>query len=186
MMTGMCHNVPSVCTSVLSVSNGHVPTKSESRQDTGRRMDGRSLTDVRPITSRAGPLLRCGWPLGAPLLPAWTRRHAATHTCDEQPIVPSPPPTPSPLRTHGSVLFTRGETQALCVATLGSKLDALRAETIRGDGGGGGGDESGARFYLQVDRAHPGECGVVFSLASYQLHAILLRIDRSGHCLAPS
>lgn len=45
----------------------------------GVRADGRSVTEVRPISSRCG------------LLP----------------------------RTHGSVLFTRGETQAIAVTTLG-------------------------------------------------------------------
>lgn len=74
----------------------------------GIRMDGRSLTDIRPITSRAQ------------LLP----------------------------RTHGSVLFTRGETQVICVATLGSKTDALRTESIREEGSGGE-EGLGSRFYLQ-------------------------------------
>ena len=46
----------------------------------GRRADGRSVGEVRPIATRAG------------LLPA----------------------------THGAALFTRGETQALAVATLGA------------------------------------------------------------------
>ena len=50
---------------------------------TGKRIDGRSLDQVRPITSEAG------------FLP----------------------------RTHGSALFTRGETQAICVATLGTSDD---------------------------------------------------------------
>ncbi len=50
---------------------------------TGKRIDGRSLDQVRPIVAEAG------------LLP----------------------------RTHGSSLFTRGETQALCVATLGTADD---------------------------------------------------------------
>ncbi|EFJ41423.1 hypothetical protein VOLCADRAFT_107702 [Volvox carteri f. nagariensis] len=72
----------------------------------GIRADGRRVTDIRPIASRAG------------LLP----------------------------RTHGSALFTRGETQAICVATLGTASDALRADTMRkaeeDDGGEG-------RFYLQ-------------------------------------
>ncbi len=49
----------------------------------GRRVDGRSLTDIRPITSEVG------------LLP----------------------------RTHGSAVFTRGETQALAVTTLGTSDD---------------------------------------------------------------
>ena len=35
--------------------------------------------------------------------------------------------------THGSSLFTRGETQALVVATLGSTRDAQRIESLRGD-----------------------------------------------------
>ena len=32
--------------------------------------------------------------------------------------------------THGSALFTRGETQALVVTTLGSKRDAQLIETL--------------------------------------------------------
>ena len=35
-------------------------------------------------------------------------------------------------RTHGSALFTRGQTQALCVATLGTKLDERMADDLRG------------------------------------------------------
>lgn len=50
---------------------------------TGKRIDGRSLDQVRPIEAEAG------------FLP----------------------------RTHGSALFTRGETQAICVATLGTSDD---------------------------------------------------------------
>ena len=38
---------------------------------------------------------------------------------------------PSP---HGSALFTRGETQAVVVATLGSSRDAQRIESIEGEG----------------------------------------------------
>ena len=53
-------------------------------------MDGRGLTDIRPITVEVG------------LLP----------------------------RAHGSGLFTRGETQALTVATLGSSSDVQRIDTI--------------------------------------------------------
>jgi len=49
----------------------------------GKRLDGRGLTDIRPITCEVG------------LLP----------------------------RTHGSALFTRGETQSLTSATLGTKMD---------------------------------------------------------------
>jgi polyribonucleotide nucleotidyltransferase len=43
--------------------------------------------------------------------------------------------------THGSSLFTRGETQALAVVTLGGDNMAQRFETLRG--------EDAARFYLQ-------------------------------------
>ena len=61
-----------------------------------RRLDGRGLADVRPIT------------------------------CEVE-VLP---------RTHGSALFTRGETQALVVATLGTssdeqKIDALIGETYK-------------------------------------------------------
>ncbi len=44
-------------------------------------------------------------------------------------------------RTHGSVLFTRGETQTLAVCTLGGENTAQRYEDLNGDGF--------ARFYLQ-------------------------------------
>ena len=62
----------------------------------GKRLDGRGLTDIRPITCEVG------------LLP----------------------------RTHGSALFTRGETQSLTTATLGTKRDeqiieGLMAETTK-------------------------------------------------------
>jgi len=36
-------------------------------------------------------------------------------------------------RTHGSALFTRGETQALATATLGSERDQQRVETLGGE-----------------------------------------------------
>jgi polyribonucleotide nucleotidyltransferase len=36
-------------------------------------------------------------------------------------------------RTHGSALFTRGETQALVAATLGTKQDEQRIETLEGE-----------------------------------------------------
>lgn len=57
-----------------------------------RRIDGRDLTTVRPITIQTG------------LLP----------------------------RTHGSALFTRGETQALAVVTLGTAKDAQIMDSIAG------------------------------------------------------
>ncbi|MDY7038980.1 MAG: polyribonucleotide nucleotidyltransferase, partial [Thermodesulfobacteriota bacterium] len=58
----------------------------------GRRIDGRSLTEVRPIECIIG------------LLP----------------------------RIHGSALFTRGETQAMVLTTLGTEMDEQRMETIHG------------------------------------------------------
>ena len=36
-------------------------------------------------------------------------------------------------RAHGSALFTRGETQALATATLGTKYDEQRTDTLQGD-----------------------------------------------------
>ncbi len=44
-------------------------------------------------------------------------------------------------RTHGSALFTRGETQALAVCTLGGETMAQRGEDLNG--------ELNSRFYLQ-------------------------------------
>lgn len=46
-------------------------------------------------------------------------------------------------RTHGSALFTRGETQALVTATLGSERDKQRIETLNG--------EESARFMLHYN-----------------------------------
>ncbi|MFH0924876.1 MAG: polyribonucleotide nucleotidyltransferase [bacterium] len=58
-----------------------------------KRIDGRSLIDIRPITSEVG------------LLP----------------------------RTHGSALFTRGETQSLGIVTLGTKEDEQRMDDLEGE-----------------------------------------------------
>ena len=58
--------------------------------DEGIRIDGRGLTDIRPISVEVG-------------------------------LVP---------RAHGSGLFTRGDTQALTIATLGSSSDVQRIDTI--------------------------------------------------------
>ncbi|MFA6146943.1 MAG: polyribonucleotide nucleotidyltransferase [bacterium] len=58
-----------------------------------KRIDGRGLTDVRPITCEVG-------------------------------VLP---------RTHGSAVFTRGETQALVMATLGTSQDEQRIDSIMGD-----------------------------------------------------
>jgi polyribonucleotide nucleotidyltransferase len=59
----------------------------------GRRLDGRGLADVRPIS------------------------------CDVE-LLP---------RTHGSALFTRGETQALVVATLGTSSDEQKIDALIGE-----------------------------------------------------
>ena len=61
--------------------------------DEGKRIDGRSLTEVRPIECMVG-------------------------------VFP---------RVHGSALFTRGETQALVLTTLGTEMDEQRVETIYGN-----------------------------------------------------
>ena len=58
-----------------------------------RRIDGRGLADIRPISCEVG-------------------------------VLP---------RTHGSALFTRGETQALVVATLGTSSDEQRIDALIGD-----------------------------------------------------
>lgn len=59
----------------------------------GKRLDGRSMTDIRQITCEVG------------LLP----------------------------RTHGSAVFTRGETQALVVTTLGTSVDEQRLDNLEGE-----------------------------------------------------
>lgn len=69
----------------------------------GHRADGRGVTDVRPIWSRAT-------------------------------VLP---------RTHGSALFTRGETQALAVTTLGCKESAQRVDSMASE------EDEERRFYLQ-------------------------------------
>jgi len=61
--------------------------------NSGKRVDGRGLEDIRSITCEAGILQR----------------------------------------THGSALFTRGETQALCVTTLGTVFDEQIFDDIEGD-----------------------------------------------------
>ncbi|TRW89674.1 polyribonucleotide nucleotidyltransferase [Candidatus Methylobacter oryzae] len=58
-----------------------------------KRIDGRELDKIRPITIRTG-------------------------------VLP---------RTHGSALFTRGETQALVVATLGTQRDAQIIDALAGE-----------------------------------------------------
>jgi len=58
-----------------------------------KRIDGRSSTDIRPISSEVG-------------------------------VLP---------RAHGSALFTRGETQALAVLTLGTSADEQRMDYIAGE-----------------------------------------------------
>jgi polyribonucleotide nucleotidyltransferase len=60
--------------------------------DENRRIDGRSIDEVREISIHLG-------------------------------VLP---------RTHGSAIFTRGQTQALCVATLGSKMDTRMIDDLSG------------------------------------------------------
>jgi polyribonucleotide nucleotidyltransferase len=60
---------------------------------TGKRSDGRSLTEIRPISIETGILNR----------------------------------------THGSALFTRGETQALVITTLGSKRSEMIIDSMDED-----------------------------------------------------
>jgi polyribonucleotide nucleotidyltransferase len=59
----------------------------------GRRADGRTINQVRPITCEVGYLPR----------------------------------------THGSALFTRGQTQCLAVTTLGTKIDEQRIDDLEGE-----------------------------------------------------
>ncbi|MFZ4773210.1 MAG: polyribonucleotide nucleotidyltransferase, partial [Chlamydiia bacterium] len=61
--------------------------------DHNKRIDGRLLDQVRPISVRLGLFNR----------------------------------------THGSALFQRGETQALCIATLGSTISMQKTESLYGD-----------------------------------------------------
>ncbi|HEX7950969.1 MAG TPA: polyribonucleotide nucleotidyltransferase [Candidatus Limnocylindrales bacterium] len=68
----------------------HKKTARKLALDEGIRMDGRGLTELRPISVDVG-------------------------------ILP---------RTHGSGLFTRGETQVLTIATLGASSDVQRIDTI--------------------------------------------------------
>ena len=68
-------------------------TLRQSVLSTRRRIDGRDLTTVRPITVQVG-------------------------------VLP---------RTHGSALFTRGETQALVVTTLGTARDGQVIDAIEGE-----------------------------------------------------
>jgi len=59
----------------------------------GKRIDGRGLKDIRPVTCEVG-------------------------------VLP---------RTHGSAVFTRGETQALVVATLGTSADEQKIDALIGE-----------------------------------------------------
>ena len=70
------------------------------------RPDGRSITDIRPLSAEVGVL----------------------------PVV------------HGSALFSRGETQALVIATLGNEKDAQEYDDLTSDTG-----VSTKRFYLHYN-----------------------------------
>mmetsp|Transcript_47056 Transcript_47056/g.116506 ORF Transcript_47056/g.116506 Transcript_47056/m.116506 type:complete len:647 (-) Transcript_47056:297-2237(-) len=67
------------------------------------------------------------------------RRQDGRATTDVRPIDILMKPLPG--QVHGSVLFTRGETQALATATLGDSSMAQRYEDLEGEGS--------KRFYLQ-------------------------------------
>jgi len=60
--------------------------------DEKRRIDGRAIDEIRPITIDIG-------------------------------VLP---------RAHGSAIFTRGQTQALCITTLGSKMDTRMVDDLEG------------------------------------------------------
>jgi polyribonucleotide nucleotidyltransferase len=60
---------------------------------TGKRVDGRGLRDLRPVSCEVG-------------------------------VLP---------RTHGSALFTRGQTQSLAVTTLGTAIDEQRVDDLEGE-----------------------------------------------------
>ncbi|KPL03757.1 MAG: hypothetical protein AMJ73_05310 [candidate division Zixibacteria bacterium SM1_73] len=59
----------------------------------GKRVDGRDINQIRPISCEVG-------------------------------VLP---------RTHGSAIFTRGQTQSLAVATLGTKIDEQRVDDLEGE-----------------------------------------------------
>jgi polyribonucleotide nucleotidyltransferase len=61
--------------------------------ESGKRVDGRRMRDLRPVTCEVG-------------------------------ILP---------RTHGSALFTRGQTQSLAVTTLGTAIDEQRVDDLEGE-----------------------------------------------------
>ncbi len=83
----------------------HLETKAirEAIVKEGKRIDGRGLTDLRPISCEVG-------------------------------VLP---------RVHGSAIFSRGETQALCTLTLGTTLDEQKIDGLR--------DESFKRFMLHYN-----------------------------------
>jgi polyribonucleotide nucleotidyltransferase len=58
-------------------------------------------------------------------------------------------------RTHGSALFTRGETQALVVTTLGTDRDAQRIDALSGE------FQDGFIFHYNMPPFATGECGRV-------------------------
>ena len=60
-------------------------------------------------------------------------------------------------RTHGSVLFTRGETQALVVATLGTERDAQILDSLAGE------NKDSFMLHYNFPPYSVGECGMVGS-----------------------
>jgi polyribonucleotide nucleotidyltransferase len=115
--------------------------------DTGKRIDGRTTVDIRPIIAEVG-------------------------------VLP---------RTHGSALFTRGETQALVVTTLGTGQDEQLMDVLEG--------EYHERFLLHYNFPpySVGECGRMGSpgrreighgkLAWRAIHPMLPKADEFAYTL---
>ncbi|MCK4232438.1 polyribonucleotide nucleotidyltransferase, partial [candidate division WOR-3 bacterium] len=78
---------------ILAVLDKLIERDVRDRVLAGKRLDGRGMDEVRPVSCEVG-------------------------------VLP---------RTHGSALFTRGQTQALAAVTLGTKSDEQRVDDVEGD-----------------------------------------------------
>ena len=101
-----------------------------SDEDQPEEIDVRQAVLARPAGHRPA---RGGPGAGASGSTAGASTRSATSTC-EVGVLP---------RTHGSALFTRGETQALVTVTLGTSADAQRLDFVEG--------ESKRRFMLHYN-----------------------------------
>tara|TARA_E500000178_G_scaffold78974_1_gene77134 strand:- start:1628 stop:3724 length:2097 start_codon:yes stop_codon:yes gene_type:complete len=89
--------------------------------------------------------------------------------------------------THGSALFTRGETQAMVVATLGSSRDAQRIESIEGE------DSDNFMLHYNFPAYSVGEIGMPMgpkrreighgNLAKRAIKAVLPDVDEFGYTM---